>query len=76
MSAKIDPVGQFSRQPARSQCLQTSDMKSHESSPMPVSRPGNGAGLSMNATCRHVDAPSAPVLSYERPVKTKPSSGS
>ena len=29
----------------------------------------------MNATCRHVEAPSATVLSYDMPVKIRPSSG-
>ena len=33
------------------------------------------AGCSMNATCRQVDAPSAPVLSYDIPSRSKPSSG-
>src|SRR5205085_11570974 len=66
----IDPVGHASRHAAVSQCLQTSDSMSHangSSSEMP--------GFSMNATCRHVDAPSAIVLSYELPLNRKPSSG-
>jgi hypothetical protein len=29
----------------------------------------------MNATCRQVEAPSAPVLSYDMPSRSKPSSG-
>ena len=29
----------------------------------------------MNATCRHVNEPSEPVLSYEFPVSSRPSSG-
>src|SRR5205085_6575645 len=33
------------------------------------------AGCSMNATCRQVLAPSAPVLSYDDPRKFMPSSG-
>src|SRR5207248_2610953 len=42
--------------------LQTSDIISHEKSAA-ASWPGSATGRSMNATCRHVDAPSAPVLS-------------
>src|SRR5947209_19874398 len=30
----------------------------------------------MNATCRHVEAPSSAVLSYDMPVNVSPSSGS
>src|SRR5947207_11816614 len=57
------PVGHASRHPARAQCLQTSDIISQRSD------------CSTKATCRHVDAPSAAVLSYDIPVKAKPSSG-
>ena len=35
----------------------------------------SGTGRSMKATCRHVDAPKWTVLSYDIPVKRKPSSG-
>ena len=59
----IAPVGQFSRQPARWQCLQTSDMRSQEKLPPAVVWPESGTGRSMNSTCRHVDALSATVLS-------------
>src|SRR5215203_4922929 len=70
------PVGQASRQPARWQCLQTSDISSQEKSPSPVSWPVSGTGRSMNETCRQVEAPRAAVLSYDMPVKSRPSSGS
>src|SRR3954463_11425526 len=44
-----------------------------------LSTPGccepNGLGCSMNATCRQVLAPSAPVLSYDEPSRFMPSSG-
>src|ERR1051325_3834699 len=71
----IDPVGHDSRQPAFSQCLQTSDENSHVTRsgalpPFPIS-----GVRSTNFTCRHVDAPSEKVLSYDRPLKTKPPSG-
>src|ERR1051325_5755290 len=58
------PVGQASRHPARTQCLQTSDSMSQ--------RPG----CSTKATWRQVEAESSSVLSYDAPLKTKPSSGS
>jgi hypothetical protein len=48
--------------------LQTSLIIHHDISPSTV--------RSTNATCRHVVAPSAPVLSYDMPVKRMPSSGS
>src|SRR6266849_4145836 len=71
----IEPVGHASRHPAFSQCLQTSDENSHERRsgalpprPILVSR-------STNFTCRHVEWPSASVLSYESPLNEKPSSG-
>src|SRR5438270_5395214 len=61
----IAPVGQTSRQPARTQCLHTSDENNQP----------NGCSRSMNATWRQVEAPSATVLSYEWPLSRKPSSG-
>src|SRR5438477_13083042 len=68
----IDPVRHASRQAAVSQCLQTSDIISHENlSPSPPA-----FGFSMNATCRHVDAPRCTLLSYDIPLNEKPSSGS
>src|SRR5689334_10981956 len=72
----IAPVGQLSRQPARSQCLHTSEASSHEKSPTPVRCCASGRSRSTKATWRHVDAPRCAVLSYDSPVKTKPSSGS
>ena len=63
-----DPVGHTSRQPAWVQCLHTSEDISHCTSPW-------GEGFSMNATWRQVDAPSAPVLSYDEPSRLNPSSG-
>src|SRR3954451_7075045 len=69
----MDPVGQASRHPASSQCLQTSDEKVQDvTSPELPPYPGSGA-CSTNFTCRHVEAPTAPVLSYEYPLKSKPS---
>src|SRR6266513_360238 len=67
------PVGQASRHPARAQCLHTSDIISQEKFP---SVPVSGTGRSTNETCRQVEEPRCPVLSYERPVKLNPSSGS
>src|SRR5579859_945146 len=69
----IDPVGHASRQPASSQCLQTSEEKVHEvgSAALPP-KPGTG-GCSTNFTWRQVEAPTAPVLSYENPLQSKPS---
>ena len=52
------PVGHTSRQAACVQCLHTSEAISQR---MPPS--GSAAGCSMNATCRQLSAPSAPVLS-------------
>jgi hypothetical protein len=49
------------------QCLHTSEDISHFT---PAS-----AVFSTNATCRHVSAPSAPVLSYDCARKFSPSSG-
>src|ERR1700688_3269390 len=68
------PVGQASRHPAFSQCLQTSDENDHEfiSGALP---PNPGSGLcSTNFTCRQVCAPTEPVLSYEYPLQFRPSS--
>src|SRR3954470_21888770 len=65
---RMAPVGHASRHPARAQCLHTSDENSHENL--------SSTCCSTNATCRQVDAPSAPVLSYDMPVKLKPSPGS
>src|SRR4029450_471878 len=76
------PVGQTSRQAACVQCLHTSDDISHltpASSGGPIDgRPRStvGTSFSMNATCRHVAAPSASGLSYDVPVNAMPSSGS
>src|SRR5262245_30038914 len=78
----IAPVGQASRQPACSQCLQTSDEKSHlnvllrypPGSP-PFVEDGESSMRSMNFTWRHVEWPSPTVLSYEKPVKVYPSLG-
>ena len=69
----IAPVGQASRQPARAQCLQTSDIISQEKL---ESVPPSGIGRSTKETCRQVEAPRWPVLSNESPVKLNPSSGS
>src|SRR5689334_13594506 len=71
----IDPVGHASRHPATSQCLQTSEENSHAvaSGAFPP-RPTCGAP-STNFTCRHVECPRARVLSYDLPLKWKPSSG-
>src|SRR3954471_12276339 len=79
------PVGQASRQPAWVQCLQTSDMKSHLSScgtsydSAHATRSTSccpSATDSTKRTCRHVDAPSEPVESYEpRLPNTEPSAG-
>src|SRR6478609_6507499 len=41
----------------------------------PDSCPESRRGCSMKATCRHVLAPSAPVLSYDQPSRSNPSSG-
>src|SRR5215212_2764295 len=71
----IEPVGHASRQPAFSQCLQTSDENSHVTRcgalpPEPIS-----GSRSTNFTCRHVVCPRPTVLSYDSPENTKPSSG-
>src|SRR6478609_8968406 len=77
-----DPVGQTSRQEAWVQCLHTSDAISQRISRSPSSAPwvtlgmprstGGGAVCSTNATCRQLDAPSPPVLSYDMPVSCSP----
>src|SRR5688572_10246115 len=78
------PVGHTSRQPARVQCLHTSEDMSHRT-PLP-SVPSTGcpesgqpvlgtSRCSTKATCRQVSAPSAPVLSYDWPVNDRPSTG-
>src|SRR3954470_13494120 len=72
----IAPVGQFSRQPARWQCLHTSEWKIHENAPSAVVCDSSGLPRSTNDTCRHVDEPRCAVLSYDSPVNTSPSSGS
>jgi hypothetical protein len=72
----IAPVGQFSRQPALLQCLQTSDISSQEKFPSAVCWSERAAGRSMKATWRQVEAPTSPVLSYDMPVNDIPSSGS
>src|ERR1043165_8866045 len=71
----MEPVGHASRHPACSQCLQTSEENSHvrASAALPP-RPMRGS-LSTNFTCRHVECPSARVLSYDLPLQRKPSSG-
>src|SRR5215213_2925444 len=61
------PVGHTSRQAAWVQCLHTSDDMSH--------RTPESGDFSMNATCRQVSAPKAPVLSYDMARKSSPSSG-
>src|SRR5436853_4276747 len=68
------PVGHASRHPAFSQCLQTSEENDHEfSSAAFPPKPGSGA-FSTNLTCLHVECPTAPVLSYENPLQSRPSS--
>src|SRR5215469_2681025 len=70
----IEPVGQASRQPAFSQCLHTSEENVQDvCSPRLPPIPGTGV-CSTNFTCRHVEAPTAPVLSYEYPLHSRPSS--
>ena len=64
------PVGQTSRQAASVQCLHTSLDISQR-----TSWPPSAGGFSMNATCRHVEALRAWVLSYDMPVSMSPSSG-
>src|SRR2546429_7873419 len=75
----IDPVGHASRQPASSQCLQTSDKKTQRNGSSDCGLRNSDCGLgrpigpvtwfpfcrscSRNMTCRQVDAPRCPVLS-------------
>src|SRR4051812_26067562 len=66
------PVGHTSRHAACVQCLHTSDDISQRT-PVPSSA---GTRCSTNATCRQVSAPRSPVLSYDCPVKSSPSSAS
>src|SRR5512135_1122236 len=65
----IDPVGHASRHPATSQCLQTSDENSHDITSGAFPPNPAAAVFSTNFTCRHVECPTAPVLSYENPVQ-------
>src|SRR3954454_7833994 len=71
----IEPVGQASRHPAFSQCLQTSEETSQaiRSGALPP-RPTSGV-RSTNLTWRQVEWPRARVLSYELPLQRKPSCG-
>src|ERR1700749_3457170 len=62
------PVGHTSRQAARVQCLQTSELINQR-------KPAGCLVCSMNATWRHVSAPNIPLLSYEWARKASPSSG-
>src|SRR5262249_17152224 len=71
----IDPVGQASRQPACSQCLQPSETNDHDTCSPELPPTPNAVSISTKATCRHVEWPSCSVLSYERPVHSKPSAG-
>src|SRR5918911_395100 len=64
------PVGHTSRQAACVQCLQTLDIMSQLRSVPP-----SPAGCSMNATWRHEFADRPPVLSYDMPSRSNPSSG-
>ena len=68
----IAPVGQASRQPASSQCLQTSERKIQRNGSSPSPSPNECEptiwppfcrSCSTNITCRHVDPPRWPVLS-------------
>src|SRR3954470_803957 len=72
---KRAPVGQTSRHAAWVQCLQTSDSMSQRSPVPPFPSANSGFSCSTKATWRHVLAESSPVLSYELPVQTVPSSG-
>src|SRR5690349_10904835 len=70
----MEPVGQASRHPASSQCLQTSEENDQDADgPEFPPTPGTGS-CSTNLTCRQVEAPTAPVLSYESPLQSRPSS--
>src|SRR5579871_2921537 len=72
---KSAPVGHTSRHAACVQCLHTSDSISHRKPVEPSPLTCKGLSCSMNATCRHEFASSWTVLSYEKPVKSRPSSG-
>src|SRR4051794_35752816 len=71
----IDPVGHASRQPARSQCLQTSEENSHETCSPELPPTPNAVVISTNFTWRHVEWPRCSVLSYECPDQSNPSAG-
>src|SRR5262249_41803566 len=71
----IDPVGQASRQPACSQCLQTSETNDHDTCSPELPPTPNAVSISTKAASRHVEWPGCRVLSYERPVHSKPSAG-
>src|SRR5690348_15822117 len=71
-----EPVGQTSRHAAWEQCLHTSDdISQRRASFCSSSGPTRGLRCSMNATWRHVVAPSTVVWSYDSPVQGSPSSG-
>src|SRR4028119_482430 len=71
----IEPVGHDSRQPAFSQCLQTSDENAHDISSGIIPPAPIDVSPSTNFTCRQVECPSAFVLSYEFPENSNPSAG-
>src|SRR5437016_5339030 len=71
----IEPVGHASRQPAFSQCLQTSEENSHVIASAALPPRPNCGSRSTNLTWRQVEWPRWSVLSYERPLQKKPSSG-
>ena len=66
------PVGQTSRQADSVQCLHTLLDISQRT---PSASAGRRTGCSMKATCRQVEASRPPVLSYDMPVSSSPSSG-
>src|SRR4051812_34549208 len=68
------PVGHTSRQAAEVQCLHTSDDINQRTPASPWPTPSID-GCSMKATWRQVLALSWPVLSYDIPVNSRPSSG-
>src|SRR5262249_38843860 len=70
----IAPVGQASRQPAFSQCLQTSEWNSQGALSARCAG-ATGSERSTNCTCRQVEWESSIVLSYERPLQRNPSPG-
>src|SRR5215212_1607704 len=71
----IEPVGHDSRQPAFSQCLQTSEENAHDISSGSIPPAPIVVSPSTNFTCRHVECPRPPVLSYELPESAYPSAG-